>query len=133
LLHISLEVILYGRLLEQQFYQVFFFKYLTQTVQVFDIVGEEKKEFYLSFVAILGFIGHIIATPAFGALSDKTNFKYGKRRIYIAIFVPISCFFFMFLPFFTSPNMFNIVAVMLLLLVCQVTTSGALGNIFTYN
>eukprot|EP01080_Neovahlkampfia_damariscottae_P011963 gene11963-5364_t len=96
-------------------------------VQIFDIVGEENKEFYLSIVQILGSIGHFFATPVFGALSDTTNFRYGKRRIYIALTVPICCFFFMLMSIFTFGSIWCIPVVIFLLFMIQVTISASLG------
>jgi MFS-type transporter involved in bile tolerance (Atg22 family) len=91
-------------------------------VQVKDIVGSEKKEYYLSFVGIFGTIGHMIATPIFGFLSE-----FGKRRIWIAIFVPISCIGLLSLSLFTSNEISNINVVILLLVFFQIVLSGAIG------
>jgi Na+/melibiose symporter-like transporter len=98
-------------------------------VQVSQIVGVENKEYYLSFVGIFGLIT-IFTTPTFGALSDKTNFKFGKRRTYIAVAIPISVLFFILLSFFTSNNMINIAILSFLFCLCRVSTSLALGILF---
>jgi MFS family permease len=92
-----------------------------------DIVGTEKKEYYLSFVGIFGTFGHMIATPIFGFLSDQIHTSFGKRRIWIAIFVPISCIGLLSLSMFTSNEISNISFVILLLVFFQIILSGAIG------
>ena len=88
---------------------------------------EEKKEITLSLVGLLGSIGSIIATPIFGALSDKTNFKFGKRRTYILFAVPTATAFFMSLSFFTSNHWINVFMLVILLLLCQISIAAVLG------
>eukprot|EP01080_Neovahlkampfia_damariscottae_P000304 gene304-6718_t len=94
--------------------------------QVGEIVPEHK-EFYYSLVGILGSLAHITATPIFGSLSDKINTKFGRRRIWIFVFVPISIVIFFSMAFFTSKNVYNIYILMGLLTLVQITMSAAVG------
>lgn len=96
-------------------------------VQIIDLVGEEKKELYLSLIPILGSICHIIATPIFGHLSDRYSHPFGRRRFWILIFVPITCLIFFLHGFFIYKTSYGIWIIMILNIIVQITMAGASG------
>jgi Na+/melibiose symporter-like transporter len=60
-------------------------------------------------------------------MSDKLNTRFGKRRPWIAVFVPLSVILFFSFSFFTSRNILNIYILMTMLILVQITMSGAVG------
>lgn len=60
---------------------------------------------YISSTMLIGFvmtfdnIAAITLQPFFGALSDRTNTRYGRRMPYLMIGIPISALFFTLIPF----------------------------------
>lgn len=96
-------------------------------VQIIDVVGEDQKELYLSLIPILGSICHIIATPIFGHLSDRYDHPFGRRRIWILIFVPFTCVVFFLHSFFIYKSSYGIWCIMILNIIVQITMAGASG------
>jgi MFS family permease len=99
--------------------------------QVTDVVGLELKEFYYSFIPILGSVAHMITTPIFGYFSDDgNNFLsrwFGRRRLWILIFLFPSCALFMANAFFTSPSDWGIWVIMCCGIGVQITMAGCAG------
>lgn len=54
----------------------------------------------------------VIFQPVFGALSDKTNTRYGRRMPYLLIGIPLSAVFFLLIPF----SKLSVVVLMLVLI-----------------
>jgi len=62
------------------------------------------KDFALSgamvgFIMSLDNIFAVVFQPVFGALSDKTNTRYGRRMPYLLVGIPMSAIFFILIPF----------------------------------
>lgn len=56
----------------------------------------------------------VIFQPIFGALSDRTNTRYGRRMPYLLIGIPLSALFFVLIPFASGSLIFLMVTVILL-------------------
>ena len=55
----------------------------------------------------------LILLPIFGALSDKTKTRFGKRMPYIAVGTIVCCALFPFIPlFFTQSNLVGVIVIM---------------------
>jgi MFS family permease len=60
---------------------------------------------YISSAMLIGFvmtfdnIAAITLQPFFGAISDKTNTRYGRRMPYLMVGIPLSAMFFTLIPF----------------------------------
>lgn len=69
---------------------------------------------YISSTMLIGFvmtfdnIAAITLQPFFGALSDRTNTRYGHRMPYLMVGIPISALFFSLIPF--EFNFFTLIA-----------------------
>lgn len=69
---------------------------------------------YISSTMLIGFvmtfdnIAAITLQPFFGALSDRTNTRYGHRMPYLMVGIPVSALFFSLIPF--EFNFFTLIA-----------------------
>lgn len=88
-----------GIFLLYSFPATYLFFYFNETL------GFSVDEDAIRFLLIsIGLVVGIFAGPLFGILSDKTSSRFGKRRIWMIIFSPLTGIFFVLLviPFFTS-------------------------------
>jgi Na+/melibiose symporter-like transporter len=54
-------------------------------MQVADFVGEADKNTYLGLLTFVGLILAMLAQPIAGAISDRSRFKWGRRRPFILL------------------------------------------------
>ncbi|MFX0100207.1 MAG: MFS transporter [Candidatus Hodarchaeota archaeon] len=69
-------------------------------------------DFVIGIIMVLDNITAIILQPYFGALSDKTKTKFGKRMPYLMIGIPFAAISFFLVPL--SPNL----AILIILIMC---------------
>jgi len=54
-------------------------------LRILDFVAEPQKNTYLGLLTFVGLVIAILVQPAAGAVSDRSNFKWGRRRPYILV------------------------------------------------
>lgn len=57
------------------------------------------SKFVIGLITTIGYIIAALFQPYFGALSDKTTSKVGKRKLYLLIGMPLSALFFLLIPY----------------------------------
>ena len=61
--------------------------------QVTALAGEERKEIYTGLVLSIGALLSLVATPVAGAISDRSQSRFGLRRPFLAIGTAINVLF----------------------------------------
>ena len=54
-------------------------------IRILDFVPEPEKNTYLGLMTFVGLIIAMLLQPVFGAISDRSGFRLGKRRPFIII------------------------------------------------
>jgi MFS family permease len=54
-------------------------------IRILDFVSESEKNTYLGLMTFVGLIIAMLLQPVFGAISDRSGFRMGKRRSFIII------------------------------------------------
>lgn len=70
--------------------------------------------FWISFIVLVARIWDAITDPIMGYISDKTNSRFGKRRIYLIVSSPLILIsmYFLFFPYGYSSTSLRIIAVL---------------------
>ncbi len=74
--------------------------------KVMELVGTSESTGHLSIVNLVGTIVAVLAAPIFGAISDRWQFRSGRRRAQMAVGVIGNIVFFLLMGFATNFAMF---------------------------
>jgi MFS family permease len=88
-----------------------------------DVSSEQTKQTALSIILIVGTIGCIFGNPLFGALSDRTSSRFGRRRPWILLGGLAAAALTAVLPFAHT-----VAALAILWLLIQATINATLGG-----
>ncbi len=91
-------------------------------LQLLDIVAESEKNTYLGLLTLSGLLLAMVIQPVAGAFSDRSQFKWGRRRPYILLG---TVFAVMLIPGISIAGSFSSIFVVYCLL--QITTNTAQG------
>jgi len=97
---------------------------LTIALKVGSLATGAQKGVYLSTVLAIGAFGAMVACPIWGAISDRTKFRYGKRKVWL-----IMGSFFLFTGLLTmglSTSLFGLAAGWL---ICQVGSQATQASL----
>jgi MFS family permease len=89
---------------------------------VLDFVAESQKNTYLGIITFVGLVLAIIVQPVAGAISDQSNFTWGRRRPYILLGSILSILLLMSMGFANS-----LIAVLLIYCLLQISSNIAHG------
>lgn len=106
----------FGILLLWQVYDSWCTPILTELFKTkLNIADERKVQYLVGIMMAIDNLAALILLPIFGALSDKTKTRFGKRMPYIAIGTIVCCALFPLIPlFFTQSNLVGVISVMAL-------------------
>ena len=106
----------FGILLLWQVYDSWCTPFLTELFKTKIGIDDEKKVQYLvGIMMAIDNLAALILLPIFGALSDKTNTRIGKRMPYILVGTFVCCALFPLIPvFFTQSNLVGVIVMMAL-------------------
>jgi Na+/melibiose symporter-like transporter len=62
-------------------------------IRLLDFVAESQKNTYLGLLTLAGLLLAMVAQPVAGAVSDRSNFRWGRRRPYILVGSILALFF----------------------------------------
>ena len=104
----------FGILLLWQVYDSWCTPILTELFKTkLNITDERKVQYLVGIMMAIDNLAALILLPIFGALSDKTKTRFGKRMPYIAIGTIACCTLFPLIPlFFTQSNLIGVITVM---------------------
>ena len=104
----------FGILLLWQVYDSWCTPFLTELFKTKLGIDDEKKVQYLvGIMMAIDNLAALILLPIFGALSDKTNTRIGKRMPYILVGTLVCVIAFPFIPiFFSQSNLAGVIAIM---------------------
>ena len=104
----------FGILLLWQVYDSWCTPILTELFKTkLDIADERKVQYLVGIMMAIDNLAALILLPIFGALSDKTKTRFGKRMPYIAVGTIVCCALFPFIPlFFTQSNLVGVIVIM---------------------
>ena len=104
----------FGILLLWQVYDSWCTPILTELFKTkLNITDERKVQYLVGIMMAIDNLAALILLPIFGALSDKTKTRFGKRMPYIAIGTIACCALFPLIPlFFTQSNLAGVIVIM---------------------
>ena len=104
----------FGILLLWQVYDSWCTPILTELFKTkLNIADERKVQYLVGIMMAIDNLAALILLPIFGALSDKTKTRFGKRMPYIAVGTIVCCALFPFIPlFFTQSNLVGVIVIM---------------------
>lgn len=104
----------FGILLLWQVYDSWCTPILTELFKTkLNIADERKVQYLVGIMMAIDNLAALILLPIFGALSDKTKTRFGKRMPYIAIGTIVCCALFPLIPFFfTQSNLVGVIVIM---------------------
>ena len=104
----------FGILLLWQVYDSWCTPILTELFKTrLGIADERKVQYLVGIMMAIDNLAALILLPIFGALSDKTKTRFGKRMPYIAVGTIVCCALFPFIPlFFTQSNLVGVIVIM---------------------
>jgi len=62
-------------------------------IRLLDFVAESQKNTYLGLLTLAGLLLAMVVQPVAGAISDRSNFRWGRRRPYILVGSILALFF----------------------------------------
>jgi Na+/melibiose symporter-like transporter len=62
-------------------------------IRLLDFVAESQKNTYLGLLTLAGLLLAMVVQPVAGAVSDRSNFRWGRRRPYILVGSILALFF----------------------------------------
>ena len=106
----------FGILLLWQVYDSWCTPILTELFKTkLNIADERKVQYLVGIMMAIDNLAALILLPIFGALSDKTKTRFGKRMPYIAVGTIVCCALFPLIPlFFTQSNLVGVISIMAL-------------------
>ncbi|MBO4703809.1 MAG: MFS transporter, partial [Bacilli bacterium] len=104
----------FGILLLWQVYDSWCTPILTELFKTkLGIADERKVQYLVGIMMAIDNLAALILLPIFGALSDKTKTRFGKRMPYIAVGTIVCCALFPLIPFFfTQSNLVGVIVIM---------------------
>ena len=104
----------FGILLLWQVYDSWCTPILTELFKTkLGITDERKVQYLVGIMMAIDNLAALILLPIFGALSDKTKTRFGKRMPYIAVGTIVCCALFPLIPFFfTQSNLVGVIVIM---------------------
>ena len=104
----------FGILLLWQVYDSWCTPILTELFKTkLNITDERKVQYLVGIMMAIDNLAALILLPIFGALSDKTKTRFGKRMPYIAVGTLVCCALFPLIPlFFTQSNLVGVIVIM---------------------
>ena len=106
----------FGILLLWQVYDSWCSPFLTELFKAkLGIEDEKQVQYLVGIMMAIDNLAALILLPIFGALSDKTNTRIGKRMPYILVGTIVCCALFPFIPFFfAQSNLAGVIVTMAL-------------------
>ena len=104
----------FGILLLWQVYDSWCTPFLTELFKnQLHIEDEKQVQYLVGIMMAIDNLAALILLPIFGALSDKTNTRIGKRMPYILVGTIVCCALFPLIPiFFTQSNLAGVIVIM---------------------